>query len=196
MSSTAVSPAAFCSYCGYPPHGDWWGSMHRVCTRCEHGIVLLVAADAAPGISDLFVIVDPRLTVHAVSRSSEHVLAVDDVAVAGIPLSDVLVGDPDSALADVIAQTLRQSGDEWRAIAVQTVGDPVVRFTARLALCGPPRRVLLTLTPASEQIEARAANGDLQALGAGAPVWRHASSRQASPVAPRRPRVRGACGGN
>jgi hypothetical protein len=79
---------AFCSYCGYPPMGRWRSLAHRVCMRCEMGMVLRAPPGLAPRFYEPFVIVDLRLRLEAVSHHAEGMLKVDEPAAVGVPLAD------------------------------------------------------------------------------------------------------------
>src|SRR6185437_3341462 len=62
-ASRADLRKAFCSYCGYPPMGPWRLRAHRVCMRCQMGMVLRASPNAQPHFDEPFLIVDERLIV-------------------------------------------------------------------------------------------------------------------------------------
>jgi hypothetical protein len=128
-----------------------------VCTRCKLGVMLRTVPEAAPGRSDPFVIVDERLSVRAISRQAEAVLMVDEPAAADIPLNEFLVSDGggpgDVELARLVALAAAGAGPPL-TLGLRTVGDPQLRFKARIASCGPPLAALLVLIPESERAEA------------------------------------------
>ena len=70
-ASHAELSQAFCSHCGYPPIGRWRSLTHRVCMRCEMGMVLRAPPGLAPRFYEPFVIVDADLRLQAVSRRAE-----------------------------------------------------------------------------------------------------------------------------
>jgi hypothetical protein len=70
-TSRADLSNAFSSYCGYPPMGRWRDCAHRVCMRCQMGVVLRAPEGAEPRHDDPFLIVDRELAVQAVSRNAE-----------------------------------------------------------------------------------------------------------------------------
>jgi hypothetical protein len=81
---------AFCSYCGCPPMGPWRVRAHRVCMRCQMGVVLKAPAGTEPRYDDPFVIVDRKLAVQAVSRRAEAALSVEEPAGLDAPLEEFL----------------------------------------------------------------------------------------------------------
>jgi hypothetical protein len=159
MSSLGAPPTAFCNHCGYPPAGPWWSSAHRVCTRCGHGIVLLAAPGAGPSIFDPFVIVDERLTIRAVSRHAKVVLGIKTWAVFGIALGELLVAEGDDRPPETITLAIADTTACCRTVALQTPGNPVLRFSARVSACGPPRAALIVLTPVCSRVVASAPHG-------------------------------------
>jgi hypothetical protein len=88
-----LSPA-FCSYCGYPPIGDWRSLALRVCMRCEMGTVLQTPPGLQPRFYEPFVIVDASLRLQAVSRRAEVILKVDEPAAVDVPIAEFLVCRP------------------------------------------------------------------------------------------------------
>jgi hypothetical protein len=148
--SPNVLTEAFCSYCGYPPRAGWRERPERVCKRCKLGVVLRTVPDAAPHRSDPFVIVNERLAVRGISRRAETVLRVDEPAAADIPLNEFLVSDGgkpgDVELARLVALAASGAGPSL-TLTLRTVGDPQLRFRARITSCGPPLAALLVLGP-------------------------------------------------
>lgn len=103
-ASRADLSRAFCSYCGYPPMGRRRDRAHRVCMRCQMGVVLRAPEGAEPRHDDPFLIVNRELAVQAVSRNAELVLSIDEPASLGFPLEQFLIccnGDRDG---DKLAQ--------------------------------------------------------------------------------------------
>ena len=144
-ASRADLSHAFCSYCGYPPMGPWRVRAHRVCMRCQMGVVLRAPAGAEPRHDAPFLIVDRQLAVQAVSRHAEVVLSVDEPAGIGTPLGELLICDDVEVALLVelaIARGAPSSGLELRAVA-----HPEIRLHVRVTACGPPPAALLVLTP-------------------------------------------------
>ncbi len=140
----------FCSYCGYPPRRGWHQREGRVCVHCGLGVVLGAPPSAAPRPNDMFVIADPQLTVHAISRAAETVLGVHEPEAVGAGLAEFLVSeaeDPDHVqLAPLIARAM--TGELLsEPVALRTVGGPEIALEARISSCGPPVAGLLILAP-------------------------------------------------
>ena len=153
ISSLPQAPAfseTFCSYCGYPPRGRWRERPHRVCRRCKLGVMLHTPAPDVPGHDDPFVILDERLTVQGVSRGAEAVLSVDEASCVDHSLAELLIsanGDGDGATIARLAALAVAGNPPPDRLELRTADDPVLRFRARLAPCGPPAAALLLLTP-------------------------------------------------
>ena len=97
-ASRADLSKAFCSYCGYPPMGPWRLRAHRVCMRCQMGMVLRAPPNAQPRFDEPFLIVDERLIVQAISHRAERLLMVNEPDGFGVSLEEFLVstnGDAD-----------------------------------------------------------------------------------------------------
>src|SRR5690242_12276604 len=105
-ASRADLSKAFCSYCGYPPMGPWRSRLHRVCMRCQMGMVLRAPPDAQPRFEEPLLMVDDRLIVQAISRRAELVLWVNEPDGFGVPLEDFLV----SAIGDADGLNARPDG--------------------------------------------------------------------------------------
>jgi hypothetical protein len=97
------------------------------------------------------VIVDKKLVVQAVSRHAETVLLVDEPAGFSARLDELLISDSGDVESPELARLVHAAVDgasPSERVELRTVGDPVVRFRARLSNCGPPSAALLVLTPA------------------------------------------------
>jgi hypothetical protein len=141
---------AFCSYCGYPPMGPWRVRAHRVCMRCQMGVVLRAPAGAEPRHDAPFLILDRQLTVQAVSRRAEVVLSVDEPAGVGIPLEELVIFDNGYSDNDEVALLIERAmagAEPSRPFDLRTVADPEIRLRGRVTRCGPPPAALLVLTP-------------------------------------------------
>jgi hypothetical protein len=115
------------------------------------GVVLRAPAEAIPRHDDPFVIVDHDLVVQAVSRQAETVLLVDEPSGFSARLDELLIsdtGDVEGAELARLVQAAVNGASRSETVRMRTVGDPVVRFRARLSNCGPPSAALLVLTPA------------------------------------------------
>lgn len=113
------------------------------------GIFLSASADAAPNPSDPFMVVDGALTVCAMSRQAEALFAVAESEVINRHIGELLVAadmDPPvgGGLAAKIAAAVRgvDVGTTLWARPLNTFG---VRFSVRVASCGPPSAALLVL---------------------------------------------------
>lgn len=165
---------AFCGYCGYPPMGRWRSVAHRVCMRCEMGMVLRAPPGLQPRFYEPFVIVDPRLRIQAISQRAEVLLMVDEPAAIDVPLVEFLVCRTDQAQIDLAGLVDRAVGGSTLATRVElrSVGDPPIDVVARVAGCGPPPAAVLILTPLrtprtrrSERAQRRGAVADRSLAG-------------------------------
>jgi hypothetical protein len=162
-SSAAELRDKFCSYCGRAPHPES-NDAHRVCRRCDLGIVLGAPAGQAPLPGDPFLIVDDELMVQAISKRAERVLGVSEADGVLVPLRRFL--EPVSAnlggtnFAVLLALALPE-GVSDRLVQLRAVNDDEKRFAARITNCGDPPAVLLVLTPLRKQTPA-----DTPAVGA------------------------------
>ena len=173
-ASHAELSQAFCSHCGYPPIGRWRSLTHRVCMRCEMGMVLRAPPGLAPRFYEPFVIVDADLRLQAVSRRAEVILKVDEPAAVDVPLAEVLVCRTDQDQIDLAALVARVVSGSRLATRVElrTVGDPAIEVVGRLAGCGRPPAAILILTPLRtprprrrDGVRRRAAVGDRSRAG-------------------------------
>jgi hypothetical protein len=131
-----MSRFAFCSYCGRPPEGKWAEREHRVCRRCDLGVVLRTDADLHTlGLPwQPFMIVDREFTVQGISHVAEAALDVEEVDVIGRRLDQVLIEGEERA-------------DD--SFELRKPSAPASRFTARVHSCGTPRAALVVLEPMS-----------------------------------------------
>lgn len=149
-ASRADLSHAFCSYCGYPPMGPWRARAHRVCMRCQLGVVLRAPAGAEPRYDAPFLIVNRELAVQAVSRHAEVVLSVDEPAGVGVPLEELLTFENGHSDNDEVALLIELAiaGVEPSArLELRPVANPEIRLRGRVTGCGPPPAALLVLTP-------------------------------------------------
>ncbi len=166
-ASRADLAQAFCSYCGYPPMGPWRTLAHRVCMRCESGMVMRAPPALQPRFDDPFVIVDDRLRLQAISHRAEVVLMADKPAALDAPLEDLFVpsnGDRDEILLARLVERAVAGSTSATTIGLRRIGDPESDFLARVSGCGPPPAALLILTSLTAAPR-RAINGDADAGG-------------------------------
>jgi hypothetical protein len=141
---------AFCSYCGYPPMGRWRGCAHRVCMRCQLGVVLRAPEGAEPRHDDPFLIVDRELTVQAVSRNAELVLSVDEPASLGVPLEQFLIccnGDREDGELAQLVEAAFAGLQPSSTLELLSVENSEMRLQVRVTSCGAPPGALLILNP-------------------------------------------------
>jgi hypothetical protein len=114
-------------------------------------MMLVAPAQAGPRRRDPFVIVDQNLTVQAVSRQAEMVLSVDEPAGVNIPLDEFLIpAKGEAELARLVALAIGRRQPSER-LELYKVGDPALRFFARVSSCGPPPAALLVLSGAHDR---------------------------------------------
>jgi hypothetical protein len=155
-SSTPTGPdrsnsVRFCSRCGHvseQPHGRLHVP-HRVCERCEEGVLLTCRRDARAADAPAFLICTYELTVSAVSEAGERIFGAQD-ALAGAHLLDLatcpLGDDQLTRHAALAAQRAREPVVlPMRLRSAQ--GDALGMLAARIATCGPPRAALVTVQP-------------------------------------------------
>ena len=130
--------------------GPWRVRAHRVCMRCQMGVVLRASAGAEPPHDAPFLILDRQLAVQAVSRRAEIVLSVDEPAGVGIPLEELLIFDNGHCDNDEVALLIDLAMAGAKAsmpFDLRTVANPEIRLHGRVTRCGPPPAALLVLTP-------------------------------------------------
>jgi hypothetical protein len=98
-------------------------------------------------------VVDSRLTIQAVSRGAEKLLAVREQDVTGFPVADLLLAaEPEVSIEDQFPSVLARAVADGEGVITaflrprDTFG---ARFPARISACGPPRAVLIVLRPRS-----------------------------------------------
>ena len=137
----------FCSHCGarpelaQPPAND-----ARVCEGCGLGLLLDAAAHTAPEVGDAFLVLDRSLSVCAVSRSAEELLATTETAAVNHHVTELLVpADSESQAGGNLAAAVSAAtrGDEPRAVFVRPANLFGVRMRARIVPCGPAPAALV-----------------------------------------------------
>jgi hypothetical protein len=136
---------SFCSHCGERPADVDVSS--RVCRSCEFGLMLVASANVAPSPGESFLVLDSSLSVCAVSKAAETLLATSETDAVNRHITELLV------LADAEAQGLSNlavavswaaRGDEApRKVFVRPTNTFGVRLAARIASCGPRRAALV-----------------------------------------------------
>jgi len=151
-----LEPAApsvlFCSHCGNRPSSPATsdnGPGSRVCGDCGLGLLIEAAENVAPNAGDAFLVLDRALSVLAVSRSAERLLATSEPDVVNRHISDLLMpadaeGEAAQSLSVAVAWAARGDGGT-RTTVVRPANTFGIRLTARIASCGPPRAALLVL---------------------------------------------------
>lgn len=141
--------ARFCGSCGQPPEPGP-AAVARVCARCGMGVLLATGAAAAPAPGAPFLIVDATLAVGGLSTAAEALLQTAEPDAIGCPLTAFL--EPADAEATgpeaLVAAVLAAAGDpafSARSVVVRPAGEFGVRFSARVARCGPPPAALVVL---------------------------------------------------
>jgi hypothetical protein len=148
----AAPTALFCSHCGTRPAASGNAvdaAVSRVCGECGLGLILEAAEDVAPDAGDAFLVLDRALSVCAVSRSAERLLATSEPDAVNRHVSDLLmVADSEQSsgesLSIAVAWAARGDGATRTAI-VRPANTFGIRLTARIAACGPPRAALVVL---------------------------------------------------
>lgn len=141
---------SFCSHCGTRPAADTVAkAISRVCADCGFGLILQAPANVAPRLDDAFLVLDQSLSVCAVSRAAERLLATREPDVVNRHITSLLMPADaehaaDGGLAAAVAWAARGEGGT-RSVRVRPANTFGIRLTARIAACGPPRAALLML---------------------------------------------------
>ena len=136
---------SFCSHCGARPVTEHRSS--RVCESCALGLILESRADVAPAVGGAFLVLDDSLSVCAVSRAAERLLATQETDAVNRHITELVV--PAEAEAQgpanlAVAVTWAARGDDAsRTVVVRPTNTFGVRMTARISSCGPPRAALI-----------------------------------------------------
>jgi hypothetical protein len=141
---------SFCGHCGASPaEGAAAQAGSRVCGRCGMGLMLETVADLAPTPADAFMVIDTRMSVSALSRRCERLLAIDEPEAVGRHLNEFLApADTDVPEAQSFyAQVLLAAtgGAEPMTVAVRPSAEFGIRYWARLGPCNPAGAALLLL---------------------------------------------------
>jgi hypothetical protein len=155
-SSTPPAPGLsdsirFCSRCGHvseQPSGHLHVP-HRVCERCEEGVLLTCRRDALAEEASAFLIFTYELTVSAVSEAGERIFGAQD-ALQGAHLLDLAtcpLGD------DQLARHVTLAAQSFREPLVVPMrlrsaeGGALGMLAGAIATCEPPRAALVSVQP-------------------------------------------------
>lgn len=142
---------AFCSHCGTrsPTSTNHATPGSRVCGECGLGLILEAGDDIAPHTGDAFLVLDRVLSICAVSRGAELLLATCEPDAVNRHITELLMpADAEAAggesLSVAVVWAVRGEGG-IRTTTVRPANTFGIRLTARIAGCGPPRAALLVL---------------------------------------------------
>ena len=140
---------AFCGHCGAHPENSVDDTISRVCGDCGLGLILEADPAVAPTPGDAFLVLDGYLSVCAVSREAERLLAASEMELVNRHMSEVLVpADVEAQGTSTLATAViwAAGGDHAnRRVLVRPAKTFGVRLSARIASCGPPSAALLVL---------------------------------------------------
>ncbi len=149
QAEPAAPSVPFCSHCGTRPSVPPNTPASRVCGSCGLGLILEAAETIAPNAGDAFLVLDRALSVCAVSRGAEQLLAASEPDVVNRHISDLLMpADAEENGADSLAVSVTWAarGDgPIRTTVVRPANTFGIRLNARIGACGPPRAALLVL---------------------------------------------------
>jgi len=143
----------FCGHCGRSPEDhDGPQAGARVCSKCGMGLMLQAPAKIAPKTTDPFMVIDGSLTICALSREAEKLLAISETDAVNRHVGEFLVpGDAETSrgenLATLLAFAARGEANDANVV-VRPANTFGVRYWARVGPCGPPNAALLVLADA------------------------------------------------
>jgi hypothetical protein len=138
----------FCGHCGARPESSEPPATDaRVCGSCGLGLLLEAAAHAAPVAGGAFLVLDRSLSVCAVSRGAEKLLATSETDAVNRHVTELLVpadseSQSGSNLAAAVSAATR-GADEAVSVFVRPANLFGVRMRAQIVACGPPQAALL-----------------------------------------------------
>ena len=138
----------FCGHCGERPAlAGPPATNARVCESCGLGLLLETVAHAAPQAGEAFLVLDRSLSVCAVSRGAEKLLATTETAAVNRHVTELLVpADSESGTGSNLAAAVSaaaRGGGESRTVFVRPANLFGVRMRARIVHCGPPHAALV-----------------------------------------------------
>jgi PAS domain-containing protein len=146
----------FCGHCAAPAPGDAPPApTARVCRACGLGLLLETRSDSLPTERDAFLVIDSGLSIQAMSRRAQALLALSEEEAVNRPVVELLApADAEAQGPSRFAAAIVEAahGDDEPATAVvrpwNTFG---VRMRARVTPCGPPRAALIVLQDPHER---------------------------------------------
>ena len=145
LDPAATESVSFCSHCAAAPAIPREAS--RVCADCGLGLMLEAERGLAPSRNGAFVVLDGSLTVCAVSRAAEAMLATRETDAVNRHLTELLV--PADAETQgphnlAVAVTWAARGDQgYRRVTVRPANLFGVRIAARIGSCGPQTAAMM-----------------------------------------------------
>jgi PAS domain-containing protein len=139
----------FCSRCGHvseQPVGQLHVP-HRVCDRCEMGVLLTCKRNALAADTPAFLICTYELIVSALSEAGEEIFGPEEALVGAnlLDLATCPLGDDQLARhAALAAQRAREPVVVPMRLRSEA-GEALGMLAARIATCGPPRAALVTV---------------------------------------------------
>jgi PAS domain-containing protein len=146
----------FCGHCAAPAPGDLPPApTARVCRACGLGLLLETRHDALPTEREAFLVIDSALSIQAMSRRAQALLAVSEEEAVNRPVVELLApadaeAQGPSRFAAAIVDAA-QGDDEPVTAFVRPWNTFGVRMRARVAPCGPPRAALIVLQDPQER---------------------------------------------
>ncbi len=138
---------SFCSHCAARPSPR--PASTRVCDDCGLGLILEAERGLAPSREQAFIVLDGSLSVCAVSRTAEQLLATSETDAVNRHLTELLVpADAETRGAHnlAVAVTWASRGDEgYRTVTVRPANLFGVRLHARIGTCGPKTSAMIVL---------------------------------------------------
>lgn len=138
----------FCGHCGTRPSAAGPPATNaRVCESCGLGLLLEAVADEAPEAGGAFLVLDRSLSVCAVSRQAEKLLATTETEAVNRHVTELVVpADSESPSGSNLAAAVSaatRGADESRSVFVRPANLFGVRVRARIVHCGPRQAALL-----------------------------------------------------
>jgi hypothetical protein len=136
----------FCGHCGTRPSAGPPATNARVCESCGLGLLLATSPDAAPDAGGAFLVLDRSLSVCAVSRGAEELLATTETDAVNHHVTELLVpADSEVSGANLAAavSAAARGADEACSVFVRPANLFGVRMRAKIVPCGPPSAALL-----------------------------------------------------
>jgi hypothetical protein len=137
----------FCGHCGTRPSAGPPATDARVCESCGLGLLLETEAQVAPDAGGAFLVLDRSLSVCAVSRGAERLLATTETDAVNHHVTELLVsadseGQSGANLAAAVSAAAC-GADEACSVFVRPANLFGVRMRAEIVSCGPPQAALL-----------------------------------------------------